>query len=349
MAFLDRAKTTDTVFTAMAGMKFRKSCDLCNVTFFTPNRTALYCSKCSKKMGVADPAVVPASGGKPARPAAIEVRKARPQSAVAEAARPRTPVLVKKVKKGPRPPKPTDLTDELRLQITEAFESASSNGTESLRDMHASIAEKLWVRRWMVAEVIQEVSAKQAHLTPELREKAAVLYRDMVESHDRPAGGRRRSIAAQLNVPIKEVILAVRDWARKQEAASPTPRLSRQQLFEIERTYWQSIQAREHALDALPQHLAESLGYANRWQVLRWIDVLHDDPRAFESVPDPDPDQRKEIVRLYMNYLEATSPPDKGLHQTIAETLGGTLKPRQVHKVLQAFRHDHRAKYVPGS
>lgn len=348
-AFLDRPKTADTVFTAMAGMKFRKSCDLCNVTFFTPNRNALYCSKCSKRMGVADPAVVPVTGGKPARPAAIEVRKSRPQAVVAEAARPRSPVLVKKVKKGPRPPKPTDLTDEIRLQITEAFEVASGLGTESLRDMHASIAEKLWVRRWMVAEVIQEVSAKQAHLTPELREQAWAIYRDMVERHERPAGGRRRAIAAQLNVPIKEVILAVRDWARKQEAASPTPRLSRQQLFEIERTYWQAIQAREHSLDELPQHLSESLGYANRWQVLRWIDVLHDDPRAFEAVPDPGPEHREEIVRLYMDYLESPTPPDKGLHQTIAETLGGTLKPRQVHKVLQAFRHDHRAKYAPSA
>ncbi|MCC6743319.1 MAG: hypothetical protein IT175_05595 [Acidobacteria bacterium] len=332
----------------MAGMKFRKSCDLCNVTFFSPNRNALYCSKCSKRMGVADPAVAPVTGGKPARPAAVEVRKAGPRAAVADAARPRSPVLVKKVKKGPRPPKPTDLTDEIRQQITEAF-GLANGGSESLRELHASIAEKLWVRRWMVAEVIQDVTAKMAHLTPELREQAWAIYRDMVERHERPAGGRRRAIATQLNVPIKEVILAVRDLARKQDAASPTPRLSRQQLFEIERAYWLAIQAREHSLDELPQTLADSLGYANRWQVLRWIDVLHDDPRAFEAVPDPAPEHRDEIVRQYLSYLESTTPPDKGLHQTIAESLGGSLKPRQVHKVLQAFRHERRANYAPSA
>lgn len=329
----------------MAGMKFRKSCDLCNVTFFTPNRGALYCSKCSKKMGVADPAVVPVPGGKAARPAAIEVRKARPQPP-AEAARSRGPVLVKKARKGPRPPKPTELTDELRATIAAAYEASNGDGT-SLRDLHASIAEKLWVRRWMVAEVIQEISARQAHVTPELREKAAAMYQDMVEAHERPTGGRRRTIAATLNVPIKEIILAVRDWARKQDAASPTPRLSRQHLFEIEKTYWQAVMERVHPLDELPQRLADHLGYVNRWQVLRWIDVLHDDPRAFEAVPDPSPEQRASIIELYTAYLESDAPPEKGLHQTIAESLGNTLKPRQVHKVLQAFRHEHRAKYEP--
>jgi hypothetical protein len=41
----------------------------------------------------------------------------------------------------------------------------------------------------------------------------------------------------------------------------------------------------------------------------------------------------------------AEAPPDKGLHQTIAEQIGGTLKPRQVHKVLQNYRHERRAAY----
>ena len=330
-------------------MKFRKSCDLCNVTFFTPNRNAIYCAKCAKKMGVADPAAAPVAVAKPVRVAAAETGRGRVAGATAEAAvaKPRGPVLVKKSKKGPRPPKPTELTPELRERISKEF--ADANGDESkvsIRDLHAAIAEKLWVRRWMVAEVIQDLTSRQARLSGDQRGEAAELYRQMVESHDRPLGGRRKAIAAQLNVPVKEVVLAVREWARKQEAESPNPRLSRQHLFDIEKAYWGAVTDREIPLVDMPERLAESLGFANRWQVLRWIDVLHDDPRAFESVPDPEPEVKQAIIDAYVEYLSADEPPEKGLHQTIAEQLGGNVKPRQVHKVLQNYRHERRDDYV---
>lgn len=328
-------------------MKFRKSCDLCNVTFFTPNRNALYCAKCAKKMGVAEPTAAQAPSPKPARAAVSPAGRGK-QAAQSEAVaqKPRGPVLVKKPKKGPRPPKPTDLTPELREKIADAFKEANGEHKGSVRDLHAQIAEKLWVRRWMVAEVIQDLSTTEARLTSDQRSEAAEIYRRMVEEHERPAGGRRKAIAAELNAPIKEVILAVRDWARKQEAESPTPRLSRQQLFEIEKAYWNEIEQARYDLDELPEKLSESLGFANRWQILRWIDVLHDDPRVFENVPDPEPEKRQAIIDAYHAYLDNTSPPDKGLHQTIAEQLEGSVKPRQVHKVLQNYRHERRSEYA---
>lgn len=335
----------------MSGMKFRKSCDICNVTFFTPNRNALYCAKCSKRMGVADPASAPESSGKPARGPAVNVSAGRGGVGVAAepvVAKPRGPVLVKKkVKKGPRPPKPTELTDELRQQIAHAVSEANGDGDVAVRDLHAAVAERLWVRRWMVAEVIQSLATAQVRMTSEQRVEAAERYHDMVERHDRPIGGRRKAIAAAMNVPIKEVILAVRDWARKQEADSPNPRLSRQQLFEVEKAYWAEIKARKVALDDFPAHLANKLGFANRWQVLRWIDVLHDDPRAFENVPDPVDKDRDAIISTYQEYLASEVPPEKGLHQTIADRMGPTTKPRQVHKVLQNYRHSCRSKYKP--
>lgn len=335
----------------MAGMKFRKSCDLCNVTFFTPNRNALYCAKCAKKMGVPDPtSFTPAP--RVSKPAFADTGRGRarggPQTEVV-APKPRGPVLVKKSKKGPRPPKPTELTSEIRDKIVQLFKDKSAEFKDSTRALHAEIAEKAWVRRWMVAEVIQDLTAKEVRLTADQRMVAAHLYRDMVEHHDRPQGGRRKAIASKLNVPTKEVILAVRDWARKQEAESPSPRLSRQQLFEIEKTYWNEIQTARYALAELPERIAEALGFANRWQVLRWIDVLHDDPHAFDSVPDPSPEVRKAILDAYANYLKAETPPEKGLHQTIADEVGDAVKPRQVHKVLQTYRHEQRTTYSPKS
>ncbi len=328
-------------------MKFRKSCDLCNVTFFTPNRSALYCAKCSKKMGVADPAAAPITGAKPVRAAVAESGRGRATATAEPLVKPRGPVLVKKPKKGPRPPKPTELTAELREKISKEFNVGNGDPKVTVRDLHAAIAEKLWVRRWMVAEVIQDLTARQARLSVDQRAEAAELYRQMVEAHDRPVGGRRRAIAAELNVPVKEVIVAVRDWARRQEAESPSPRLSRQQLFEIERAYWNEMSAAEHPLDEFPTVLSEKLGFANRWQVLRWIDVLHDDPRAFENVAEPDTDTHDQVVAAYMAYLEAESPPEKGLHQTISEQMEGAVKPRQVHKILQNYRHERRQNYSP--
>src|SRR5437660_336318 len=121
----------------MAGMKFRKSCDLCNVTFFTPNRNALYCAKCAKKMGAGEPSAPPV--GKPVRVAVADAGAGR-GGAAATAAKPRGPVLVKKAKKGPRPPKPTELTTELRERISQAFRDEPAAPAGTIRDLHATLA-----------------------------------------------------------------------------------------------------------------------------------------------------------------------------------------------------------------
>jgi hypothetical protein len=328
----------------MAGMKFRKSCDLCNVTFFTPNRNALYCAKCAKKMGVADAVAPQPQAAKGVRVAVAEPGKAKGGVGAAVAAKARGPVLVKKAKKGPRPPKPTELSDEIKQRIVQAFREAQGQSA-SVRELHAQLAEKLWVRRWMVAEVIQELSQHEAKLTPELRADAVEMYRDFVENHERPAGGRRKAIATKLGVPAREVIFAVRDWAKRQEAESPNPKLSRQHLFEIEKAYWDEMDRARYPLSEFPERLSAALGFANRWQILRWIDVLHDDPRSFDGVPDPSDEQRQAVLDAYRRYLESEGPPDKGLHQTIADELGDEVKPRQVHKVLQVYRHTRRADY----
>jgi hypothetical protein len=81
-----------------------------------------------------------------------------------------------------------------------------------------------------------------------------------------------------------------------------------------------------------------------RWQVLRWLDVLHDDERAFSNVPDPAPEVQQQILDAYRAYLESSEPPEHGLHYSIAGQIG-KVSPRQVHKVLQSYRHRRRAEY----
>jgi hypothetical protein len=198
----------------------------------------------------------------------------------------------------------------------------------------------------MVAQVVQELSARRAKLTAEAKGEAARLYREYVETHTRPEAGRRRAIALALGAPIKEVVLAVREWARRQEADSPNPRLSRTHLFQIEKAYFRELAAARYSLDEFPQRIADELGFANRWQVLRWIDVLHDDPSSFDAVPDPPDHARQAVIAAYEAYLAAEAPPEAGLHATIAAKVGD-LKARQVHKVLQEYRHQRRAAYRP--
>ena len=108
--------------------------------------------------------------------------------------------------------------------------------------------------------------------------------------------------------------------------------------------YWDEINQRRYRLTELPDRIAESLGYVTRWQVLRWLDVLHDDQRAFANVPDPAPEAQQQILDAYAEYLGLPSPPEHGLHYSIAGRIA-KVSPRQVHKVLQNYRHRMRAEY----
>jgi len=97
-------------------------------------------------------------------------------------------------------------------------------------------------------------------------------------------------------------------------------------------------------LTELPSKIAENLGYITRWQVLRWLDVLHDDERVFANVPDPVEEIQEQILSAYTEYLKSDSPPEHGLHYTIASQID-KVTPRQVHKVLQGYRHQMRSEY----
>jgi hypothetical protein len=61
-------------------------------------------------------------------------------------------------------------------------------------------------------------------------------------------------------------------------------------------------------------------------------------------VPDPPTEVQQQILDAYMEYLAAPAPPEHGLHYSIAGRIG-KVSPRQVHKVLQKYRHKMRAEY----
>jgi hypothetical protein len=310
-------------------MKFRRTCTVCNTTFFSPDRKAAYCSKCIKKRIVKH---VPA-----------EARVAVPVTRVAPRPAPPPPPMPQR-SKAPRPAKTATLTPDLRKKIVEVYEAEFASRSAQLKDTHAQIANRLWVKRQLVADVIRDLTLQQPVVTEDMKRRAIEMYKRFVESGHRPDGGRRRAISAALDLPYKQVMKIIREWSLAQYEQSPTPNPTRQQLFEIEKLYWNELHKGRFRLTELPTRMAEHLGFVTRWQVLRWLDVLHDDERAFANVPDPALEVQQQILNAYAAYLESPTPPEHGLHYSIAGQLE-KVSPRQVHKVLQTYRHKKRAEY----
>jgi hypothetical protein len=316
----------------MSGMKFRRTCSVCNATFFSPDRKAAYCLKCMKKRVVKH---VPAEAK-----AIAEVARVAPRPFI-----PSRPSFDEPPRERPlREPKIGALTPELRRRIVEIYEAEYAAGPVQTREMHAQIATKLWLKRQLVADVIREITQSRVTLTDELKVRAIEMYQRFVESGHRPEGGRRRAISSALGLPYKQVMKVIREWSMAEYEKSPTPNPSRQQLFEMEKVYWDELNRGRYRLTELPSKIAEELGFVSRWQVLRWLDVLHDDQRAFSNVPDPSPEAQQQILDEYIEYLKSPAPPEHGLHYSIAGKIA-KVSPRQVHKVLQDFRHKMRAEY----
>src|SRR5262245_52768955 len=314
----------------MSGMKFRRTCSVCNATFFSPDRKAAYCLKCLKTRVVKH---VPAE----ARVAAEATRVApRPFSAPRPQAESR--------QRPTRVAKAATLTPDLRRKVIEVYEAEYANGPVQTREVHAQIANKLWVKRQLVADVIREITQSKVALTDDLKARAIEMYQRFVESGHRPEGGRRRAISSALGLPYKQVMKIIREWSMAEYETSPTPNPTRVQLFEIEKMYWDELNRKRFRLTEMPAKIADELGYVSRWQVLRWLDVLHDDERAFANVPDPSPEAQAQILEAYVEYLSSPAPPEHGLHYSIAGQIA-KVSPRQVHKVLQNHRHKMRAEY----
>lgn len=316
----------------MSGMKFRRTCSVCNATFFSPDRKAAYCLKCLKKRVVKH---VPSEVK-----AVAETTRVAPRSFPA----PRPPVGEPSRNRPARVAKIATLTPELRRRIIEIYEEEYSEGSVQTREVHAQIATKLWVKRQLVADVIREITQSKVTLTDELKARAIEMYQRFVESGHRPDGGRRRAISSALGLPYKQVMKIIREWSMAEYETSPTPNPSRLQLFEIEKMYWEELNQQRYRLTELPSKIAEQLGYVTRWQVLRWLDVLHDDERAFSNVPDPTPEAQQQILEAYIAYLRSPAPPEHGLHYNIAGQIA-KVSPRQVHKILQNHRHKMRSEY----
>jgi len=337
----------------MKGMKFRRSCDHCGATFFSTDRKARFCPKHQPRRTAKEP------GGQTMLPAVSTPKLAK---AVAGAVVPSSSKRQKGIVRS-RQPQIRTLTPEVRARIASAFQQLRTvPGTNIpldvkhiepyLRRIHTALSQQLWVSRAIVSQVVQELRTALAYatidLTPEQREQAIAMYRRFIETGERPPGGRRRFIAEQLGVSLDAVVLVIRQWAQSQYAQSPTPRPTRQQLFLIEKAFFRYLTEGQEPYEELPEIIARDLGFVTPYQVLRWIDVLYDNSKFPPDLPETTSDQRAAIIAEYLAYLSQDAPPERALHTTIAEKVGG-VTPRQVHKVLYDYRVELRQQCLQRS
>ncbi|OYT71843.1 MAG: hypothetical protein CFK52_06930 [Chloracidobacterium sp. CP2_5A] len=337
-------------------MKFRRSCDQCGTTFFSIDRKARFCAKHQPRRAGQEPAGRAPAPPPPGPKLAKVVMGGRPAAGLSGGKR-------QKGVSRQRQPQIRTLTPEVRARIASAFQrlrtvpgSAIPLDAQQieryLRRIHTSISQQLWVSRALVSEVIQDLRAAleiaTIDLTPEQREQAVALYRRFIETGERPPGGRRRFIAQQLGVSLDSVVLVIRQWAQAQYAQSPTPKPTREQLFLVEKAFYRHLVEGDEPYEELPEAIAQDLGFVTPYQVLRWIDVLYDNSKFPPDLPDMTPAQREATLAEYKDYLSQAAPPERALHATIAEKVGG-VTPRQVHKALYDYRVELRRQCLERS
>jgi hypothetical protein len=322
-------------------MKFRLQCANCNATFFSTDRRARYCPKCVNKRA-GKPASVTSKPGPAPRPGPAgkpPAKRFEPRPARKPEQPPKPPK--EQVK---RPPKVKELTPELREQIKQVYEQQFAGSEKPLNEIIIQISDNLWVSRKGVSQVINKILNPDVVITPEQKARVIEMYKGYVERGERPERGRRNTIGHALGIPFRQVRDIVYEWSKAQYSASPTPELSREQKFEMEKIYWDELNKKRYRFSELPAKIAEQVGFASAYQVSRWLDMLYDDESKFANVADVPPETEQRILEAYRQYLSAPQPPEHGLHFTIASQVG-EVNQRQVHKVLQRYRYRRRDEY----
>ena len=323
----------------MNGTKFRLSCASCGATFFSHERRARYCPKCAKKKGIDLPAREQSSAD-------------RPEGAAASDARSRGPLLPlrsekksePKPKAQPRPPKTTEPTPEQSERIAQFYSEHCLNKDFAWKEVTAKLSDEMWLARGAVAAVMDKLRRRRADVAPETKTRIIEMYKGYVERGERPAGGRRKTIAASVGVPYAQVRDIVFAYSTARFNDSPTPQPTREQYFQLEKLFYAEVHRARYCWAELAEKVAEQSGLFNAWQVARWLDLLFDDEKEFAKQPDVSPAVSQKILEAYQQYLSAPRPPEHGLHPTISEQIGG-ITPKQAHKALQQYRSWLRGEY----
>jgi len=222
------------------------------------------------------------------------------------------------------------LTDEIKERIFNEFEPYRHQKTLKWREIHRAIAKNMKIPKRLVGEALKD-ERKRLDIPKETRQEIIRRYHDYVVQMERPPKGRRKTIAADLGVTFRAVAVTVRDWKRE---LSSVKELNREQRFRIEKSYFQALENRRPLAD-LAEEMAGAIG-GSPFDILRYLDLIHDGIERLKKVPDATPEEWKVVLSAYTEYLSAASPPEPFLHNLIAAKTGVT--PQTVHKTLLQYR-----------
>lgn len=219
-----------------------------------------------------------------------------------------------------RPPRPSSFAKE---RVSSWSKKTSSKKTRT----HAGAASSVQSQ----ARSSSQRAAKPAPvvLTPTQQAEILSLYRDMVNKGERPPEGRRNKIATLLNVPYAVVAQVVKGHV--------THARYRRTNFEIEKLYWQHVRRGEKNAGTIAQQITTQLNL-ELGRVWWWLEKLHEPRKSFAQDAELGEAEKTAILAAYEAYLQQEEPPEKGLHQTLAEQVG-SVTPRQVHNVLWSYRN----------
>ncbi len=285
------------------GMAFRKDCEECGHSFLTPDRKAKICPRCTGK------------GRKMEKPEKIRIKE-HPLKTAATA----------KAPDEKRPPRSPDLKPAPR----------SSEKVETPPEIRSAPPKPKSIKEVVGEEDRSQTSADQGPeakpeivLTEEQTQEIIRRYQAYVEIMERPPRGRRKTIAAEMGLPYRAVVMALRTWNQAHQKD-----LSREERFSVEKTYF-TFMEEETSFARLKERICQETGL-NPWSVSRYIDILHGGEDKLKEVPEVSPEQKMVILTEYNNYLAGSAPPGPFLHPLIAEKTG--VSPKQVYKVLLAYR-----------
>lgn len=285
------------------GMAFRKDCADCGRSFLTPDRKAKLCPGCSGKARKLErpPNITPSK-----TPTAARASEIKPSSTVV-ATRHSVPADSEQTQSPP--PKISTQPKAKRFEKTAQKNQIEIKGSGQGPDTVKS----------------------PVALTDEQTREIIGRYQAYVQTMKRPPIGRRKTIAAELGIPNRTVVLALRTWNQAQGKE-----LTREERFSVEKAYF-SYLGTESSFDRLQERICIETGL-DLWPVCRHLDVLHDGEEKLKKIPEVSPEQKTAILTEYINYLTASAPPGPSLHPMIAEKTG--VSPKQVHKILLTYRLD---------
>jgi hypothetical protein len=282
-------------------MTFRKDCEECGRSFLTPDKKAKICQRCAGKGH----------------------EKLRPETVTPKGTTGRTQKsLGKSPISGPADDPATRVAQEIALNGSghEATEPKVQQAPQAKGEAGLKGEPSTPDRRRVEVE-----------LTPAQIQEMVERYQTYVQRLERPPKGRRKTIAAEMGLPNRTIVLTLRQWNQQQ---TQLEELTREERFSVEKAYFYYLE-RKNFFSEIKAQISQETGVIP-WGVSRYLDIIHDGEEKLRNVSHVSSEQETAILNEYQKYLSASGPPPSPLHHLIAERTG--VIPKQVYKVLLSYR-----------